>query len=213
MKLAVGSGPLLTMSRTLCQALCWELKRQPHGNRPPAHNGNRAGPQTNTRCGCGPPQGRHCPGESKKESPGMTTHQLKGKVRKSSLSQRASLLQGERCERRTESRRDWKHRVRGDVALHSSLKSSEPELLQVKQADVFWKAVLAAVWNPGKSESRQDKRVSGEQGRGSYTARAGGRGRPLRPGRDGRVTPLPGGAGTLPPAHHILASAGLVALR
>ena len=39
---------------------------------------------------------------------------------------------------------------------------------------MFWKAVLAAVWNPGKSESRQDKRVSGEQGRGSYTARAGG---------------------------------------
>ena len=38
---------------------------------------------------------------------------------------------------------------------------------------MFWKAVLAAVWNPGKSESRQDKRVSGEQGRGSYKARAG----------------------------------------
>lgn len=62
---------------------------------------------------------------------------------------------------------------------------------------MFWKAVLAAVWNPGKSESRQDKRVSGEQGRGSYKARAGagGWGRPLRPGRDRRVTPLSGGAG------------------
>lgn len=59
----------------------------------------------------------------------MTTHQLKGKVRKSSLSQGASLLHGERREQRTDSRRDWEHRVRGDMTLDSSLKSSEPELL------------------------------------------------------------------------------------
>ena len=42
MKLAVGSGPLLTVSRTLCQALCWERRRQPHGNCPPPPRGRGA---------------------------------------------------------------------------------------------------------------------------------------------------------------------------